>query len=135
MRTAIFRKQHTAIRELLHSIPIKDVVVAPSAFATLVRLTATIRAHLKLEDAELYPVLLKSPDSHIRTKAAQFQKEMGNLAGAYIAFSETWISSRAIEADTRGFLNEWSSIVRTLTSRMDREDGDLYDEFDRLQAA
>lgn len=52
-----------------------------------------IRAHLKLEDEKLYPVLAQSSDPKIREKAARFQKEMGALAPAYVAFAEKWMRS------------------------------------------
>ncbi len=135
MQTTIFRQQHATIRQILDSLSTHADFTSPEVYGTLVRLTSVIRAHLKLEDEKLYPALAQSSDPEIREKAARFQKEMGALAPAYVAFAEKWMRSGAISENAAGFGSEWNAIVKALNDRMDREDNDLYAEFDRLQAA
>ena len=124
--------QHATIREILASIPLGADFTAPRAYATLVRLSAIIKSHLKMEDERLYAVLLKSPDEMLRRKAVEFARAMGGFAKTYDAFVARWMDPAAIADDPAGFHAEWRAVVEGLTERMNREDDDLYAAFDRL---
>lgn len=60
---------------------------------------------------------------------------MGALASAFVDFTQRWMKTGAIAQNPASFKYEWAGIVSTLTDRMNREDDDLYTEFDALAAA
>ena len=134
MYTTLFRRQHTKIREMLNSLRPSDFSAA-KAYATLVKLNATIIVHLRMEDDVLYPTLLKSADADVREKTARFQAEMAQLSREFVAFCARWMKVGALGENPRVFQREWHEMVLALRERLNREDDDLYAEFDRLRAA
>ena len=97
-------------------------------------LTSTLIRHLKAEDWILYPRLLDSPDPVIAETALRFNKEMGGLAGAFMAYAEKW-GSMAIENDWPGYCRETAAIAEVLTQRITRENQDLYPHIEKLDRA
>lgn len=98
------------------------------------KLSSVLIAHLKAEDWVLYPPLLSSADPTVAATAKQFVDEMGGLAQAYAVFSEKW-DALSIEADWAHYRAEAKGIIDALTSRIVRENRDLYPLLEKLQRA
>lgn len=98
------------------------------------RLSSLLIAHLKAEDWVLYPPLLESDDPHIAGTARQFVDEMGGLAQAFTVFVERW-DALSIEADWPRYQQEARGIVAALTTRIARENRELYPLLDRIERA
>ena len=134
MLTRVFREQHTRIRQLASELEALNV---PDLDAALVRnrlagLSGAVKSHLAGEDRGFYPALLIHTDPAVRERAGEFQNSMGSLAGAYLAFYETWRASGAIEAGPAAFFAELHGVLEALRVRMDLEDAQLYALADRV---
>jgi hypothetical protein len=81
--------------------------------------------HLKAEDWLLYPKLLRSSDPSVVQIAQFFVNEMGGLALAFREHSERW-GAYAIDSDWAGYRRETAQLLKTLKTRITREDRDLY---------
>ncbi len=89
------------------------------------QLASTLIGHLKDEDWLLYPQLLASPDERIASTARAFSDELGGLAAAYRAHSDRW-GADAIAADWDGYRTDCRELLDALTTRIAREDRELY---------
>ena len=88
-------------------------------------LSSTLIAHLKSEDWVLYPRLLASAEGKIAQTARTFNDEMGGLAQAYMAYADKWTAT-SIESDWPGYCGETKSIIEALSTRITRENRELY---------
>lgn len=82
-------------------------------------------AHLKGEDWVVYPRLFSSPDPDVAQTAREFSFEMGGLADAYVDYADKW-NAHSIEQDWSGYCAETRCIIEALTTRITRENRDLY---------
>lgn len=98
------------------------------------RLASRLIAHLKAEDWALYPPLLESSDAEVAATARRFVEEMGGLAQAFSAFMERW-DALSIQSDWPGFRQDCRGIIDALTTRIVRENRELYPLLERLQRA
>lgn len=89
------------------------------------QLSSTLIGHLKAEDWLLYPPLLDSRDQHIAATARAFIEEMGGLGVAYRAHCEQW-NAVAIAADWAGYCRDSRILLDALTTRVKRENRELY---------
>jgi hypothetical protein len=94
-----------------------------------------VKLHLRDEDHELYPRLLRHDDERVRGIASSFQMEMGGLAGEFTKFYGEWIAAHAIDSDRAQFFVEADRILGALFQRMDREDNQLYSLADDATAS
>jgi hypothetical protein len=85
-----------------------------------------VKLRLAAEDKFLYPTLANSTDATVAEVGQQFQREMGGIAGAYVAFAGKWNVGRAISADPEGFRDEANGIFKALHQRIQRENQELY---------
>jgi hypothetical protein len=132
--TRVYRDQHDRLRA--HVAKMSEAKTDAEHKTLLAQLAGSVKMHLKAEDESLYPRLLVHHDAAVRRKAAELQRSMGDLAGAFDAFYVRWIKVGAIAADPRGYGTEMKSVVAALATRMDLEDRELYDLADRaLKAA
>lgn len=98
------------------------------------RLSSTLIAHLKAEDWVLYPPLLASEDRDVADTARRFVDEMGGLAQAFTVYVERW-DALSIQSDWPRYCNETRGIIDALTSRIVRENQDLYPLLEKLGRA
>ncbi len=132
--TRLYRDQHDRLRT--HVTKMFEATTGSEHKTLLAQLAGSVKMHLKAEDDSLYPRLMAHADASVRSKAAELQRSMGNLAAAFDAFYARWIKPGAIAADPQGYGTEMKSVVALLATRMDLEDRELYDLADRaLQAA
>lgn len=97
-------------------------------------LVSTLLAHLKLEDWALYPRLIESGDSGISDAGLRFQKEMGGLAPAFVAYCDKWSASR-IESEWPGYCADTAAILDALENRLARENRELLPMLEKLDRA
>jgi hypothetical protein len=97
-------------------------------------LSSLLIAHLKTEDWLLYPPLLASADSHIASVARAFSVEMGGLAAAFRVYCAKW-GANAIVDNWAGYCGDSRHLIDVLTTRITRENRELYPLLDRLKRA
>lgn len=138
MVTRPYRKQHDELVDLV-------AVLAPSLGATAARehpdtarralsqLWGKLTIHLAMEDDVLYPRLLSCGDALAEAKALSFSDEMGPLRSRFEEFLARW-TEVSIARDASGFSAETHALIRALTTRIDRENNELYPIADRVLA-
>ena len=132
------RAEHAQLVDIIRRL---DTVIArpgpppqSELFELRRELSTTLIDHLKNEDWVLYPHLLASADPHIASTARAFRKEMGGLAAAYFSYSEKW-NSDSIDSDWPGYCRDSRSVIDALTTRIVRENRELYPLLERAGAA
>lgn len=126
-----FRTQHEEILALAGEISneLKGKGDAGAMRKLLSNLAGKVNFHLAMEDKALYPRLMQQ-DTQASKLANRFQKEMGGLAGVFLAYNSKWTLA-AIKADAAGFATETRKVFGALAHRIDRENKDLYPLADR----
>ena len=115
---------HIASR-LAHFITLDAPPPASFLYSLRQELSSTLIRHLTAEDWLLYPGLLRSSDAHVAHVAQSFADEMGGLATLFRDHSERWVAY-AIETDWAGYRRETALLLEALTTRITREDRDLF---------
>ena len=123
--------QIAALRALSHAGPAQHAAQIAQA---IVAMSSTIRLHLAVEDRLLYPALATGRDAQLARLGAQFQREMGEIAGGYMAFARRWNTAERVAADPEGFRAEANVALRSVYERMRREDRDFYPRIEAEEA-
>ncbi|ALG74545.1 hypothetical protein VY88_30475 [Azospirillum thiophilum] len=138
--TTLYRDHHASVGQLVDRI--ESQLAAPSVASDPASLIATVRelfgifaVHLSLEDSALYPRLLAHRDTRLRSTAARFQAEMGDLRGRFDLYRTRWPGPVAVAKDPAAFVRETRDVVAALKHRIGREDRELYDLIDRAGLA
>lgn len=137
-RTRIYREQH---REIIRLAGQLTAALDPAwlegdpipVHGLMMQFGARLRAHLDLEDGELYPRLLQHPDPAVRNLARAYQVEMGRLHGDFEDLLARWQPAATVRADPYGFAVELLSALDVLHRRIHQEDGELYPLVDALE--
>ena len=90
--------------------------------------------HLKCEDWILYPRLMATGDQELMRITRDFEIEMGDLAGDFIAYDDKWTSER-VAADWTDFSRETVIVFDLLAMRVEREERELYPLAETLYAS
>jgi hemerythrin-like domain-containing protein len=96
-------------------------------------ITTKIEDHLKIEDSEVYPLLVESEDAAVRRTAKQFQTNMGGLAEEFASFFRRYRTPAEVRHDPWRFTYETRRIFEQLRYRMQREETDLYPLLDQVR--
>lgn len=94
--TAIYRKQHAELVELIQAIAgnLDESALANGAAADasemLTKLAGKLLVHLAAEDYGLYPKMIESGDGEAVSTAKQYQDEMGGLKEAFTGYYAKW---------------------------------------------
>ena len=88
--------------------------------------TADIRLHLSIEDANIYPALLKSSDPTVKELASKYQMDMGQLLVVYQSFANKFSSAQLIKEDCEGFRSDANMVFQALFERIKAENQNLY---------
>lgn len=92
---------------------------------------ALLVQHLQIEDAWLYPALMKAEGQAMRDFATDSFEEMGGILGAWLAYQREWSADR-IHAQPERFATATRGIVEALALRVEREEDHLYPAMDSL---
>lgn len=131
MNAEMYINKHQYIRqdlkriEEIAAVGINEISAGTLA-DTINRLIAVLKMHLASEDSYLYPALLKNSDEKVRRITKAYMDEMGDLSQRCTTFHDAWNTASKILADKTGFLRQFSVISAALTTRMDREERELY---------
>lgn len=135
-RTTRFREQHVEILRLaadLQGIPESQLREnAAPARKAISNLLGKLTLHLAVEDRSVYPQLQSSPNVAVASMAKRFEKEMGGIAAKVQAWSQSWPTPGAIQAEPRRFIMETADIVTVLKQRVQRENLELYAAADAI---
>jgi hypothetical protein len=132
------REDHAALARLFRQL--RSMVESSRPPSQLVlfdlrrELVSTLLAHLKLEDWALYPRLMESSDSAVSEIGRKFQREMGGLAPAFVAYCDKW-SASAIEGDWQGYCADTHAILDALENRLLCENRELLPLLEKLDRA
>lgn len=89
-------------------------------------LTSVVNLHLAIEDRILYPTLQKGADQRLADMSRAYQEEMQGIANAYIAFARKWGKVAAIAEKAEQFRLEANTVLKTLHTRMQKENTEFY---------
>jgi hypothetical protein len=92
-----------------------------------------ILAHLKLEDAELYPLLKQKgqTDPAIARVAEDFARRMEPLSQEVMAFFERYNLDGGAQDLGIGFVRDLGGMINKLSNRVRQEEGELYPLVDK----
>jgi len=82
-------------------------------------------AHLAIEDAELYPLLLNSPDAGLRTIGVEALHGIGIILAVWVRFRDHWTADVML-ADTGRFAAATMAVMGALSVRIEMEQDSLY---------
>lgn len=124
------RRQHLSIIDkasvlagLCRHIKTRDE--AQQACRLIADLDLDLVSHLKLEDAELYPLLMNARDQGLRLLGAEAFESVGGLLGIWVRFRDHWTEA-AMLADPRRFTVAAGRVLGALTVRVEMEEDSLY---------
>lgn len=113
---ATLRKfSHAGVKEHAHEIA-----------QAIVALSTVVKLHLAIEDRILYPALQNGSNPQLSQMGKAYQDDMKGIASGYIAFSRQWSSPSAIAAQAEQFRTEANTVLKTLFSRMQKENSEFY---------
>jgi hypothetical protein len=101
----------------------------------LMRMSATIKLHLAVEDRVVCPAFAKSGRTELAALGRLYQDEMGDLAKVYTEFAHRWNLAERVAMDPEGFRTESNAVFKALFLRTRREESELYPAYARLPAA
>ena len=135
-KTDHYRKHHDDLRVIVGRLePMLDsgrIAADPAGVSAVVLdLFGKFSIHLAIEDGTLYPKCAGHADAKLRQTAASFQAEMGTLKGRFDAYKKDWAGPLAIGRDPAGFVAATREILGLLKARVEREENQLYDLFDK----
>jgi hemerythrin-like domain-containing protein len=95
-------------------------------FMHLNRLLGLLRVHIALEDIELYPALMASPDAGVTRAARCHADEICELAKDIECFARHWSCAERIAANIDEFRETAHRLLLVLAVRIERENLELY---------
>lgn len=126
------KRDHTAMQNLLQRV--RDPrVTNKEAHQILVSAKASLLAHLKKEDAQLYPVLNAAAqgNSHLKRTVDFYAKDMDEITRRAVEFFDKY--SRDTATIDLEFAKAYGNLFATITRRMRSEETTLYEEYEKLQ--
>ncbi|WP_027632837.1 hemerythrin domain-containing protein [Clostridium hydrogeniformans] len=126
-----FSRQHDEIYKSIYDIEalIKNNTIEKDAMTLgklISLLSGKLKVHLQSEDNFLYPNLLNSGDSKLKTITQSYIDEMGNLKSVFEDYKNNFNTKNKICADINAFKIETSKILNALKNRLNKEDNNLY---------
>lgn len=98
----------------------------------IVGMSSVIKLHLVVEDRILYPAFAKSADPSVARTGEEFQRDMGDIAAAYIKFASHWNIAKKVSEDPQGFREEANKVLSALHQRIQLENKNLYPLADQV---
>ncbi|WP_224962094.1 hemerythrin domain-containing protein [Geomonas subterranea] len=126
------KKDHVAIEEMLNRV--KDTSITnKEAHRLLLTAQSTLLAHLRKEDAQLYPVLNKAAqtDQGLKRTVDFYAKDMEEISGNAVAFFKKYSPDDAV-IDIE-FAKALGRLFATISRRLRSEENTLYAAYDKLQ--
>jgi len=125
------KKDHAAIEGMLTRA--KDSSIShKEAHKILLAAQASLLAHLKKEDAQLYPVLNRAAasDPNLKRTVEFYAKDMEEITGNAVEFFKKYSAADApIDID---FARAFGKLFSTISRRQRSEENSLYKEYEKL---
>ncbi|NYT61940.1 hemerythrin domain-containing protein [Alcaligenaceae bacterium] len=115
------RLAHAGIKENAH-----EIAQAIASLSNIVKL------HLAIEDRILYPALQSGSNARLAAMGKAYQEDMQGIASGYIAFSRHWSTATAIAEKAEQFRAEANTVLKTVYSRMQKENTEFYPAIEAL---
>ena len=131
MNMDLYITKHRIIQDYLHQLTTLINGTLDRANATLIaelinKTTGVLNMHLASEDSFVYPKLLESSDTRVRSITQRYMDEMTKIADAYLAFHKKYNTPSKILAETAEFKQTFKKVRDALLLRMEREEKELY---------
>ena len=131
MNMDLYITKHRIIQDYLHQLTTLINGTLDRTNATLIaelinKTTGVLNMHLASEDSFVYPKLLESSDTRVRSITQRYMEEMTKIADAYLAFHKKYNTPSKILADTAEFKQTFKKVRDALLLRMEREEKELY---------
>jgi hypothetical protein len=127
------KRDHVAIENMLAKV--KDTsITSKEAHKILISAQASLLAHLKKEDAQLYPVLNKAAnsDANLKRTVDFYAKDMDVITADAIGFFTKYSApDAAIDIE---FARAFGKLFSTISRRLRSEEGSIYKEYEKLHA-
>ena len=125
------KRQHEEIAEIVSDIKSyinhKDIAKEALELSSKIsNLAGKLKVHLNTEDQYMYPQLLKSSNSEVRTTAQAYIDEMGTISTQFMAYKDRFNTRTKITKDIDTFVSESHRIFDLLEQRIAKEDANLY---------
>lgn len=130
------RAQHRAIVVLASKLggivgDLKTRDDAHDARALILEIDSLLKAHLGVEDAEMYPMLMDAACAETRQLGTAAFGDMGGVAGLWNAYRDRW-PVEAMLSDVRRFAEATRGVLLALSVRIQQEDDTLYPALETL---
>ena len=131
MNMDLYITKERLIQDCLHQLTTLINGTLDRTNATLIaelinKTTGVLNMHLASEDSFVYPKLLESSDTRVRSITQRYMDEMTKIADAYLAFHKKYNTPSKILADTAEFKQTFKKVRDALLLRMEREEKELY---------
>jgi len=125
------KKQHAELVKSFEDIKAAGVASAEGQ-KKLLATKSSLLAHLKIEDAQLYPVLKQaaSKDPSIGQMMDRYLAEMDEISKVALAFFDKYAKG----GSGMEFARDYGKLVGTLSTRLRSEENVLYKKFDEIVA-
>ncbi|HEY3401392.1 MAG TPA: hemerythrin domain-containing protein [Geothrix sp.] len=90
------------------------------------RLIASVKAHLSMENAVLYPALLGAMDADIQAAARGLEAGLGELKTRLRQFSHHWTNAETIRLAPEAFIETSEDLLQVLRQRIEVEEARLF---------
>ncbi len=132
-----FKYSHFEISNIFMQV-VKLGIMSEESRKKLFHIKATLLAHLKKEDEELYPILWKEAENNqdLKLKLESFAREMDSVTSTITAFFKKYFDGE-FEDDFKNdlknnFKNDFKKMFIILTKRINREESELFPEYIKL---
>ncbi len=90
--------------------------------------------HIKLEDAEFYPVLLKTKDKKAKEKVKEFHSEMRFISKKVLSFFEKYVHLKVDELSlNEQFKLDLNTVITLIKERIDAEEKELFPLYSEIK--
>jgi len=125
------KRDHAAIESMLAKAKNSNIS-HKEAQKILIAARASLLAHLKKEDAQLYPLLNRAAqsDKALKQSVDFYAKDMAEITDYAIGFFDRY---SAVDADTdMEFARAFGKLYSTISIRLRSEENILYKEYEKL---
>ncbi|WP_300381282.1 hemerythrin domain-containing protein [Clostridium sp.] len=130
-------RQHDGVKKLFKDIKdnINNIEVKESLDKIVLdinTLAGKLIVHMNSEDKFLYPKLLNSEDTKIKSMAKEYIDEMGDLHNKFREYKGTFNTKNKIIENKDTFIKETTKIITLLENRINKEDKKLYPQIKEM---
>ncbi|MEK6905713.1 MAG: hemerythrin domain-containing protein [Nanoarchaeota archaeon] len=100
----------------------------------LKRFKTLLLTHLKLEDAKLYPILLKAKEKKIKKTAERYSDEMKLISKRTLSFFETYNHLKVDDlSQNESFKLDLNTVITIIKKRVEIEESELYPLYSKIE--